>query len=294
MEKIEVKTFASIGEIAQGSFSPGRRFLFSNLNSKKFFTTTYIGRSQQLVFNLEEKAATACKIYLDRLLSQTSTNISQYPFSIWQESNIPKSKGLSSSSADVLGALTALNQHFGSPLTKEDLYRIASKADPTDACLSAPLTPICPGSGEIIAAPGILDYSIIYFDTDPNGLVDTVAFSESMKLAHGDYLFYNQLFNKLTFAINRADYSDFIFWATQSAVYNQRFLPKKGFIGLLSFAVNNKLGVFVAHSGTFAGLIFPGELTEKAYRKATNFISSNWGTEIFTESNVPYKFLIDA
>lgn len=294
MEKIEVKTFASIGEIAQGSFSPGRRFLFSNLHSKKFFTTTYMGRSEQIIFNLGEKASTACKIYLEELLSQTGLNVSRHPFNIWQESNIPKSKGLSSSSADVLGALAALNQHFGSPFTKEDLYAIASKADPTDACLSVPLTVICPVSGEIIASPGILHYSIIYFDTDPEGLVDTVSFSESISLANGDYLFYNQLFNKLTFAINRADYSDFIFWTTQSAVYNQRFLPKKGFNGLLSFAVNNKLGVFVAHSGTLAGLVVPGELTEKTYRKATNFIHSNWDTEIFTESNVPSKFLVDA
>ncbi len=294
MEKIEVKTFASIGEIAQGTLSSGKRFIFSNLHSKKFFTTTYIGRSQQLIFNLEEKAATACKIYLERLLSQNSLNISQHPFNIWQESNIPKSKGLSSSSADVLGALTALNQHFGSPFTKEDLYTIASKADPTDACLSSPLTVICPASGEIIASPGILHYSIIYFDTDSVGLVDTVLFSESITLSHGDYLFFNQLFNKLTFAINRADYSDFIFWTTQSAVYNQRFLPKKGFNSLLSFAVNNRLGVFVAHSGSFAGLVVPGELTEKTYRKATNFIRSNWDSEIFTESNVPSKFLVDA
>jgi L-threonine kinase len=294
MEKIEVKTFASIGEIAQGSFSPGRRFLFSNLHSRKFFTTTYIERSEQIIFNLGEKASTACKIYLEKLLSHTGLNVSRHPFSIWQESNIPKSKGLSSSSADVLGALAALNQHFGSPYTKEDLYAIASKADPTDACLSAPLTVICPASGEIIASPGILPYSIIYFDTDPEGLVDTVSFSESISLANGDYLFYNQLFKKLTFAINRADYSDFIFWTTQSAVYNQRFLPKKGFNGLLSFAVNNKLGVFVAHSGTFAGLVVAGELTEKTYRKATNFIHSNWDTEIFTESNVPSKFLVDA
>src|SRR5690606_33288487 len=55
---------------------------------------------------------------------------------IKQVSNIPHGKGLSSSSADVLGILDVLNKHFAMKLDAALLYQMASLVDPTDPCLS--------------------------------------------------------------------------------------------------------------------------------------------------------------
>ncbi|NJK94793.1 MAG: hypothetical protein HC905_07640 [Bacteroidales bacterium] len=200
------------------------------------------------------------------------------------KSNIPVGKGLSSSSVDILGALISLNIYFDNPFHKKELYRLAATIDPTDACISPPLTVINQHRGEVIDVLPSLPYSLIWFDSEPEKQVNTVALTKNKKFTQQDYRLYNQLFNGLRLAIMNSNYADFLFWITQSSVYNERFLPKKNFNKLQEFAHLHSLGIFVAHSGTIMGLVMPSDKPEDEIASISlNFIKRNWDVNAHVE-----------
>lgn len=282
MALVRVQTGAVIGEIAQGVLSSGCPYLVSNLASSRFYSITTVEPNEDLVIDLGEKSSHACKLFLDRLL-QNDLSVLPASFHISQYSNIPVGKGLSSSSADVLGALSALNKFCQNPFSTDELYGIAAIADPTDACLSPVLTVINQQTGDIISTFKHLKFSLIYFDSEPDIQVDTVQFTRGKQYSHHDYYFYEQLLHKLSVAANHNNVPDFLFWTSQSAVYNQKFLAKKHFDRLLSFAMKHRIGLFVAHSGTVMGLVVPGCIPDSLLLKSVAFIQSVWSSEVFVE-----------
>jgi uncharacterized protein involved in propanediol utilization len=285
MSLIQIQTGANIGEIAQGALSPACPFLVSNLTSSQFCSVTFLKSCDRQIFDLGEKASAACYLFLERLRSKCSGSQPDLAsFHIWQQSNIPPGKGLSSSSADVLGALSALNKFYEYPFSAADLYSVAALTDPTDACLSPVLTVINQQTGKIMSNLKHLRFSLIYFDTEPNTRIDTIQFTRSKIFTQQDYRFYRQLLQKLSFTTDNENSSDFLFWITQSAVYNQKFLPKKNFNLLLSYSMKQNLGLFVAHSGTFMGLVVPGDIPENLWKQSVEFIRSGWKTDAFSET----------
>lgn len=283
MSILQIKTGANIGEIAQGALSPKNPFLISNLTSSNFQTNTFLEPDETSRFELGEKSGKACVKFLKKYKA-ANPNDECKNFRIWQESNIPQGKGLSSSSADILGVLCALNKYYQHPFSNADLYKMAAEVDPTDACLSPALTVFNQHKGEIISTLKNLPFSLIYFDSEPETIVDTLKFTKNKIYTHQDYRFFNEMLRNLTKSVLSGDITNFLFWTTQSAVYNQRFLSKKHFNKLLSFAWSKELGVFVAHSGTIMGLVVPDNTPAKELvSHSEDFIRSNWGCEIYIE-----------
>jgi L-threonine kinase len=280
MSILQIKTGANIGEIAQGALSPQSPFLISNLSSSFFHSKTHLEPQETIKIDLGEKSAKACAKFLEKHIENNSGK----GFKIWQESNIPKGKGLSSSSADILGVLSILNNYYHSPFPQADLYKMAAEVDPTDACLSPALTVFNQHRGEIVSTLKNMPFTLIYFDSEPETIVDTIKFTKNKIYTHQDYRFFKQMLQNLTSASVSSDITNFLFWTTQSAVYNQRFLPKKHFNKLLSYALSKELGLFVAHSGTIMGLVIPGNNPDSwLVSQSEDFIRSNWGSEIYIE-----------
>ncbi len=124
------KSFASFGEIVQGRTSDNEDFLVTlpvDLWSTCELTCTPIRGPLIIECDLPKSRATVEQV-LERLGLDTG-----YHIGIRFTRNIPIGKGLSSSTADMLAALRALQEVFGFLLTDQVISRIFHEIEPHDA-----------------------------------------------------------------------------------------------------------------------------------------------------------------
>ncbi len=130
--KHSVKIYSRIGELIQGILPDASAFLVSGLPSRLFFSEAILEEEEGSTHTaLPPKAGQALARFLKQYAPAAVTNLS-----IRLHSNIPPGKGLSSSSADILGVLSLANDYLEAGCTTEDLYCIAAGVEPTDPCLS--------------------------------------------------------------------------------------------------------------------------------------------------------------
>lgn len=277
------EVYAKPGELIQGGLPGNKRFLLSNKSSQFFKNTTDVGigniKNQRL---LKYKSQKTIELFWSSFSNKKqAVDISKLYFN--QESNIPIGKGLSSSSADVLGLLTALNTFYNANYSIQQLYDLAATIEPTDPCLHSCNLLFNQDNGEITHALPLLPYQLIYFDSDKNTEVDTIALSKLISYSESERQKYEDLCNMIVLATANKDYESFNFCLNKSAEINQCILPKKNFAALQDFAAENKVGLFVAHSGTYMGLVVDPSRFKSIEAKATQLIKKNWNTKIYTE-----------
>lgn len=168
-------------------------------------------------------------------------------------SNIPWGKGLSSSSTDILSVLSVANTFLEAGLGDADLYRIASRVEPTDPCLTDEMLVFYQHTGTRGAIIELPPVSLIYFDTAPAVCVDTLRVPRRWQEGAG--IFFSWLLRRFLAAAAAADYGLLFDTITYSAEYNQQLLPTPGFVELYRLAEEAGAGLMVAHSGTVAGLL---------------------------------------
>ncbi len=154
------KIYSRIGELLQGVLSDGSEFLVSGLSSGRLYSEAELSLDLESA-ELPPKAAQALKELLDAV-----QYCGKLP-PIRLRSNIPKGKGLSSSSADVLAVLSVVNDYLEAGLGPEQLYRLAEKVEPTDPCLSNDIVLFHQHSGithEVLRLPPM---TLLYVDTAP-------------------------------------------------------------------------------------------------------------------------------
>ncbi len=173
------------------------------------------------------------------------------------QSNIPKGKGLSSSSADVLSVLSVVNDYLGMGLGAGELYKIAAQVEPTDPCLSNEIVVFHQHRGKIATVIDLPSLSLLYFDAAPDRQVDTLEIRRCWSRGAGD--FFGWLLRRLLRAAEEGDYVLLFDSITYSAEYNQTILPLPGFDAYYKLAAEAGAGLMVAHSGTIAGLLVPLE-----------------------------------
>ena len=289
MENIRYRIYAKIGELAQGYLSEQEPFLVSNLSSASLFSETILRKEYSNTLSLNDKARQAYLAFLDEYhnLQQGADKLlheGQY-LQIQQLSNIPKGKGLSSSSADILGVLCCLNQYFCYPFDTKSLYRIAASIEPTDPLLSPGITVFNQKKGTILSEFNDFPYAIMYFDCSPEKEIDTLVATRN-RIIDEDYIAIStRILLDLQLAVCDRDYSAFFRSITESAKLNQRFLPQTGFNELLDYAKTFNTGVFVAHTGTIMGFVVkPEDIHISAYLR--RLINKRWGTELFVEKGL--------
>lgn len=279
---IQTEVYAKPGELMQGVLPGDKPFLLSNKSSGIFKTTTTIQISRQRIPSLNYKANKAVSVFWNAISLQQKT-IDIHQLAITQESNISVGKGLSSSSADVLGILQALNLWYNTSFSVEKLYELAASIEPTDPCLHSENLFFNQYSGETLEKTSPLPYHILYFDSDEDAVVDTVAFSK--KLSHSDAAKnqYAILCNQMQKAFVTKDYTTFYSCLHSSAEMNNFILPKKNFNILQEFALDANLGIFVAHSGTYMGLVASHQQLAAIEIKAQELIKKHWNTPVYIE-----------
>jgi uncharacterized protein involved in propanediol utilization len=279
---IQITTYAKIGELLQGILDKNHSFLLSNHSSKYFKTMTVLDSNSKTNLPLKPKSRQALNLFWSTIEDQ-SQKADIRSISIIQESNIPEGKGLSSSSADILGVLSALNQFYNTHYSVEKLYQLATQIEPTDPCLHKNPLFFHQNSGEIIEAIELLPYSILYFDSDTDSQIDTLSFSQKVHYSENQTQEFQELIHSIKKATKTKDYELFFYCITKSAIINETILPKKNFPLLLDFASENNCGLFVAHSGTYMGLLIEPDRLTLIESKAKDFVAKHWETPLYIE-----------
>jgi uncharacterized protein involved in propanediol utilization len=278
------KIYSRIGELMQGVLPDASAFLVGGLPSRRWFSEAVLSRAAAAGqgeaaagepdiggerwgdvgaisgeppvsgdpgmrrTRLPPKASAALKLLEREVGLRLPGNVR-----IDLRSNIPRGKGLSSSSTDILSVLCAANAFLGTELSAGDLYRIAARVEPTDPCLCDDIPVFYQHTGRRGAAIDLPPVTLIYFDAAPAASVDTLAMPDRGHPAAGR--FFAWLLRRLIQAAADADYEQLFDAITYSAEYNQQLLPLPGFAELYRLAEESPAGLMVAHSGTIAGLL---------------------------------------
>jgi L-threonine kinase len=279
----QIITYAKVGELLQGAFGINKPFLVSNISSKSLKTITIASTDpMNQGVRLGDKAMKAMELF-NSLNDQKLKKQSLPKIYFNQQRNFKTGKGLSSSSTDILGILLALNEIYNTQHPKHFLYKLASQIEPTDPCLDSDAVVFNQKKGEIIDTLSPIPYSMLYFDSDSKIKIDTVELSQNRHYSENQILEFRMLYSDLKISTENKDYATFFECITKSAIINESILPKKNFPLLLDFATKNNCGLFVAHSGTYMGLLIEPDRLPLIELKAKDFVEKHWNTPLFIE-----------
>ena len=249
--KIVVKMRGTCGELAQGFFR-GEPLLITCPIEK--FSTCTVSDEFAGVDGLGTKSRTMLRKILRHL------DATDFKLGVRLTSELPRGKGMASSSADIAAVAQAVAQSLGKNLSPAELGQLCAAIEPTDGIFYGGVVAMNPLTGRLVKKISAREkFSIAVFDY--GGTVDTLTFNRRSDFS------LPTLPDVIDFALVK-----------KSALANQTILPKRGLLELTDFAAElGALGVNVAHSGTVAGIFFRADdsrVHEKisAVRKKFDFL----------------------
>ena len=227
---LKIKVCGSCGEFVQGFFNGAPMLITCPI---KKFSTVEISDEFFGIEGLGEKSLKMLKKTLEFL------EIKNFNCGIKLTSELPRGKGMASSSADLAAVAKAVALFFGKNISAEEIAKLATSIEPTDGIFFSGVVAMNPVKGQFlknISVPKNLTVAIF----DYGGEVDTVKFNR-----------------RSNFQISALD--DFLNFELieKSALANQEILYKKNLREIISFAKSlGAVTVNVAHSGTVTGIFF--------------------------------------
>jgi uncharacterized protein involved in propanediol utilization len=274
--RYSVKIYSRIGELIQGVLPDRSSFLVSGLPSSTLYSEAILedGPGDDVLEMSDDilppKVCKALSLFLppeDHRMSHLAGK------ALRLRSNIPRGKGLSSSSADVLSVLYVVNDYLRTGFTQEELYRIAARVEPTDPCLSSGVVLFKQHAGVTERSIPLPPLTLLYFDAAPDREVSTLDLARPYA---GDApAFFEELLRRFLHKAAEKDYAGIFDCITGSAVYNQAIVMLPRFHEYHELALDAEAGLMVAHSGTIIGLLArPGQtdhLKERLWRIANRY-----------------------
>ena len=204
----------------------------------------------------------------------------QREFSLHINSQLPRGKGMASSSADIAASLVAAAKALSLELFADDIKEIALSIEPTDGIFLSGITAFDHISGSIcdnLGVPPLMKIAIFDF----GGEVDTLAFNKRQdlhELRRKKKDQFTEAYNLVKEGIFRSNPVLIAKGATISALANQIILNKPSLEKIILIGNScGALGVNVAHSGTVAGVLFDSNIME-AFDSCVAKIVSDCGT----------------
>ena len=226
---LKVKVPGSCGELVQGIYH-GEPILITCPIKK--FSTVEVSNEFFSVEGLGEKSLKMLEKVLNFLQVEKD-------FGIKLTSELPKSKGMASSSADLSAVAKAVANFFCRDISAEKISEFAAQIEPTDGIFFQGVVAMNPVTGKFIKKINLPEKFVIAI-FDFGGEVETVKFN---KRSDFEIL---QLEKNLNFDL-----------VEKSALENQKILFKPHLEEIINFAKNiGAVTVNVAHSGTVAGIFF--------------------------------------
>lgn len=221
---LKVKVPGSCGEFVQGFFH-GAPILITCPIEK--FSTVTISDEFFGIEGLGEKSLAMLKKF------------GACNFGIRLETELPRGKGMASSSADLAAVASAVALFLGKNISAEEIAKLAASIEPTDGIFFSGVVAMNPVTGQFIkniSVPKNLTVAIF----DYGGEVDTLKFNR-----------------RSNFQISALDDVLNFKMVEKSALANQEILYKKNLREIISYAKSiGAAAVNVAHSGTVIGIFF--------------------------------------
>ena len=227
---LKVKVCGSCGEFVQGFFRGAPMLITCPIEK---FSTVTISDEFLGIEGLGEKSLAMLKKTLEFF------NVPKFKFGIKLTSELPRGKGMASSSADLAAVAKAVALSLQKNISAEKISEMAASIEPTDGIFFGGVVAMNPVTGEFLKKISVLEnLTVAIFDY--GGEVDTLKFNR-----------------RSNFQISKLD--DFLNFelVEKSALANQEILYKKSLAEIISFAKNlGAVTVNVAHSGTVIGIFF--------------------------------------
>jgi L-threonine kinase len=173
------------------------------------------------------------------------------------KSALPEGKGLASSSADLVATARAVADALDITMNASEIEYFLRGIEPSDGVMHAGIVSYYHREARLRHRLGFLPpLTIVAHDT--GGTVDTVEFNRSIPLpgawTRREYL---HLLNDLATAVRTGDLAAVGRISTRSAELHVRRFPRPGFEQLRAACRDfGGLGLVIAHSGTFLGILF--------------------------------------
>ena len=272
------KAFGSFGEIVQGRLSNNEDFLVTlpvDLWSTCEITCTTINGPVIVECDLA-KSRSVVSLALDALGITRG-----YHLAVQFTRNIPIGKGLSSSTADMLASLRALQEIFGFLLRETYVSRLFSEIEPHDALHYNNSVVYNHRQGRLLHDLGYIPRFHI-LAVDGGGEVDTVDYNRRLKFAPDDQRDFDALLTDLLAAFKAQDDAAIAACATRSARIHVRRTGSPHLARALeamdSFGPS---GILATHSGTCAGFLYPIGQPREALDITTERLRQHFGAPVF-------------
>ncbi len=186
-------------------------------------------------------------------------------------SDLPPGLGMGSSTADVVSTIHAIAGAAGRQLSESRVAGLAVQAEKAADSLmfQSKVVLFAQREGRVIEALGSrLPSMIVVGCCCDDGTVETLD-QALIEYTPADQRDFEQLRSRIRAAVRDDDASALASVATDSALINQRYIPKRRFSEFMGVAQRGgALGVQISHSGTVAGMIFDGRDPESVERAA--------------------------
>ena len=228
--KLKVKVCGSCGEFVQGFFKGAPMLITCPIEK---FSTVEISDEFSGIEGLGEKSL--------KMLKKTLAlfEIKNFDCGIKLTSELPRGKGMASSSADLAAVAKAVALFFGKNISAEEIAALATLIEPTDGIFFSGAVAMNPVTGQFIKNISVPEKFIVAI-FDYGGEVDTVKFNR-----------------RSNFQIAALDDTLNFEMVEKSALANQEILYKKNLREIITFAKSlGAVTVNAAHSGTVTGIFF--------------------------------------
>jgi len=207
---------------------------------------------------------------------------SGYHISVEFNRNIEIGKGLSSSSADMLAALRALQEVFGFLLDEVYVSRLFQAIEPHDALQYNSCVVYNHRQGRLLDHLGhIPHYKIIA--VDDGGSVDTKEYNAATSFTDEHMKKYDALLTKLKQSFIARDAAGIAACAAASSeIHASRTDNKFLKTALDILPETGALGLLATHSGTCAGFLYPEDLSLTETDDAKRLAERHFGKHVFT------------
>lgn len=248
--RLLVRIPGSCGELVQG-FAQGEPFL--GTCPVDMYTTVEVSDRFSGLHGLGPKARQALRLTL-KTLGRNS-----FPYGLRLTSELPRGKGMSSSSADIAAVVAAVRETFQREWSAEFIMKLAVQIEPTDGVFFPGIVLMNQLTGQVwsrFAQVPALQAGIL----DLGGTVNTCDF-HAQNDGQGNHCGQEALRADFEQGMAQNDIPKMLQAATQSAFFNQQRLYKQELEEIWQLGQRaGAWGMNIAHSGTVAGLWWPADL----------------------------------
>jgi len=272
------KSFASFGEVVQGRTSDGEDFLITlpiDLWSTCELVCSPLNGPLVVECDLEKSRAV-----LYHVLSELGVGRG-YHLQCKFTRNIPVGKGLSSSTADMLATMRAVQEVFGFLLSDAFVSRIFAEIEPHDGLHFNSSVTYNHRRGRLLDHFGYVPgFTIIA--VDEGGSVDTVHYNRELTFSHAVRCRFDILLKRAREAYGIKDDRGIADCATESSrIHLERTGSALLRESLEMAEIVNPLGILATHSGTCAGFLYARDVSAAKVEQIVGTLSSKLRRDVF-------------